>query len=760
MAQQIYSAPSITRSSAIDNPTESDFELLTITSSISSSTITPSYVKIISDNITTNQLSQKIFPLKNDDYQYSTTTGVYSINVLFDVRANQQYTFKAKVVYSDGNYSAYSSMYSFTSSPTTPVILSAFGDSETSIFLTVVPQFEVTSYTAVLSYLDYSNFKQMDIVENLTTTDSTKQFIEITNLLQNVEYTFSIFAINSNGQSYLSNSMISTTKPQPGPVLALTASFDNNANVTLNWTLPLNSVHLSIDSYHIKDEFDNLIENIPGGLVTSHTFSRPYALNESYSFKMISVHMSNNIAYESVPSLIARVSIPECEEVKNLHITSIDPTSLLITINWDYPSQLIILTTKYNCMLEGKLVRQTGACGFDFQGEPNKSYSFTIVPIHHDYVTGLDTLSSQVSVINAQIPLTGCPRTLNATFNSAGDIILTWLAPLNNNVITTTSYNIYDKNTNNLLGSTTDLTYTLSNQVPGLSYGFYVKSVHGSVEGSSSMMINISIPSPSAPLNLVGVINPIGEPTISLSWALPSNNSTISTDSFKVYQDNVLVYSGAQLSFVTGVLIAGVQNTFVVKPVHSSVEFNNFATLSITPFQNASAPTNVIATPKNNSIILSWSNPSNIGGGTPTKYILLYGSTSLDIPISPGSYSQTISGLTNKSTYNFTLYMVTNTNVNGSIASVASTPTGLPIVNSISLSNGVLSASIDNNGSNLVQNFVIISFDGNNTPSYQTYITPSDINGIVTITQSLGSSILKANLIVSNVAGLTIASTN
>ena len=158
---QLYASPVITRSSALDNPSEDDHELLTLTS-LASSSVLPSYVKIISDNITTNQLSQKIFPLKNDDYTLSGST--YSINVLFDVRANQQYTLKAKVVYSDGNFSSYSSMYTFTSAPTVPLILCAFGTSQTSIFLRINPQSEVQSYTAVLTYMDYNSDKQLDVV--------------------------------------------------------------------------------------------------------------------------------------------------------------------------------------------------------------------------------------------------------------------------------------------------------------------------------------------------------------------------------------------------------------------------------------------------------------------------------------------------------------------------------------------------------------------------------------------------------------------
>jgi len=88
--------------------------------------------------------------------------------------------------------------------------------------------------------------------------------------------------------------------------------------------------------------------------------------------------------------------------------------------------------------------------------------------------------------------------------------------------------------------------------------------------------------------------------------------------------------------------------------------------------------------------------------------VLSYGNTSLEIAISPGSYSQTISGLTNKTEYNFGLKMVTNSNVNGESATLSVNPSGRPIVQSIVLTAGQLDAYVDNNGSALVDNFVLI----------------------------------------------------
>ena len=291
---QNYTSPVITRSSALDNPTEDDHELLTLTS-LATASVRPSYVKIISDNITTNVLSQKIFPLKNDDYTFNTSTFTYSINVLFDVRANQQYTLKAKVMYSDGNFSSYSSMYVFTSAPTVPVILSAFGTSQTSIFLHISPQSEVGAYTAVLTYIDHNSDKQLDVIEGLSAS-SDRRFIELPNLLESVEYLISIFANNSNGQSYLSNSVSSTTKPQPLPPTNLDVEFDTSAYVSLSWAAPSNSLHLPVEYYIIQDGIGNELHKVAGNS-TSYSFPTAHDLNESFTFQIVAENISNGTSF-------------------------------------------------------------------------------------------------------------------------------------------------------------------------------------------------------------------------------------------------------------------------------------------------------------------------------------------------------------------------------------------------------------------------------------------------------------------------------
>ena len=61
-------------------------------------------------------------------------------------------------------------------------------------------------------------------------------------------------------------------------------------------------------------------------------------------------------------------------------------------------------------------------------------------------------------------------------------------------------------------------------------------------------------------------------------------------------------------SFNTSALIAGQTYSFVIKPLHGTVEFNSPASVSLTAYQPSSQVMNLTAQPKNNTIILSWRN--------------------------------------------------------------------------------------------------------------------------------------------------------
>ena len=191
----------------------------------------------------------------------------------------------------------------------------------------------------------------------------------------------------------------------------------------------------------------------------------------------------------------------------------------------------------------------------------------------------------------------------------------------------------------------------------------------------------------------------------------------------------------------------------------------------MTAFQQSSQPTNFIGQPKNNTVILSWNNPTNTGGLTPYQYNLSYlddngALVQSNIAYSSsGVYSQSITGLVNKTTHNFTLYLITGgTNgisaLNGQSVTLTASASGTPIIQSIaySSSNKTLSASVDGNGSNLLSNFIIVSYDSSNVPTVNQFTTPIvNGSGIYNISQILLPSAVKASLVVANATGISSA---
>lgn len=155
----------------------------------------------------------------------------------------------------------------------------------------------------------------------------------------------------------------------------------------------------------------------------------------------------------------------------------------------------------------------------------------------------------------------------------------------------------------------------MGNSYPfGSTYSFYILSyIKGMASVASMQTTSVSLPIPSNPLSLVALNNATTPPNVSLSWSAPSNNSTISTDSYNVYQDGSLLSNVGTSAFNTSALVASQSYVFTIKPIHGSVEFNSPTSVTMTAYQPSSQATNLTAQPKNNAVILTWGNPTDTG---------------------------------------------------------------------------------------------------------------------------------------------------
>ena len=188
---------------------------------------------------------------------------------------------------------------------------------------------------------------------------------------------------------------------------------------------------------------------------------------------------------------------------------------------------------------------------------------------------------------------------------------------------------------------------------------------------------------PAAPVNLSATV---GNGQVTLSWNDPDN------DTITKYQYNTAVGatfndiagSGATTTTytVTG-QTNGTQYTFAVRAVNDG---GDGAASTVDVLMMPAAPANLMATPDDGQVVLSWDDPGNT---TITKYQYSTdsGTNFTDIalnvidPSETGKFKYTIENLTNGETYTFTLRAVNSTGNGGestlTVAMVPPAPTGL-----------------------------------------------------------------------------------
>jgi len=101
---------------------------------------------------------------------------------------------------------------------------------------------------------------------------------------------------------------------------------------------------------------------------------------------------------------------------------------------------------------------------------------------------------------------------------------------------------------------------------------------------------------------------------------------------------------------------------------------------AVTPLTAPSAPTSLSATPGNAQVALSWSAPSSAGSSAVTGYQIVYvADDGTEVTATTGGTSQTITGLTNETSYTFVITAVNASAGAGSPASVSATPSSITV---------------------------------------------------------------------------------
>ena len=504
-----------------------------------------------------------------------------------------------------------------------------------------------------------------------TCTTTVALSCTVTGLTGGTAYTFTVTATNSSGTgpaSFPSNSVIPPVAPDP-PTAATAVGGNTQAAVT--WLAPAFNGGLPITGYTVTASGLGGQTCTTTGLLTCTVTG---LLNgTSYTFTVT----ATNLAGTSLPSLPSNAVIP---------MTVPDPPTAVIatagnlqaSVSWTAP------LNNGGSAITSYTVTASGPAGHTctttvaltcsvFSLTNGTSYTFTVT------ATNLSGTSIPSLVSNAVIPATvpGAPRSVSAS-PGAATATVAWSAPASNGGQPITAYTVTASGVGGQTCVTAGaLTCTVLGLTNGTAYTFTVTATNlvgtGPASAASPSVVPMSAPSAPTAVSAVG-----GNLSAVVSWSAPLDNGGSAILAYTVTSlpgGLTCATTGALTCTVTG-LTNGLTYSFLVTATNAmgtgpAAVSLNAVFVGMVP----DAPTAVLATPLSKSALVSWTAPVATGGWPIIAYTVTASGLGAQTCATAGALTCTVPGLTNGTSYTFT---VTATNIIGvgpaSVASAAVVP--------------------------------------------------------------------------------------
>jgi hypothetical protein len=311
----------------------------------------------------------------------------------------------------------------------------------------------------------------------------------------------------------------------------------------------------------------------------------------------------------------------------------------------------------------------TTSCVFTSMGAFS-SYVLTVVAINK---AGAGSPAT-TSVVLSTVP--GAPIGVVGT-SGGSRVTVSWSAPLSDGGAAITGYTVTASPggaTCSTGGALTCVVWGLTN---GTGYSFTVTATNrnGTGSGASTSTSVVPATTPGAPRSILGTA---GSSSVMVSWTVPTATGGADITSYTVTASpgGATCTTATTSCTVTG-LTNGTSYTFTVSAANRAGSGASAVSTAVVPATVPGAPTSVAGVSGDGSVTVSWSAPSSNGGSAITI------ST---VTASPGSrsctstsFSCTVTGLTNGTSYTFT---VSATNAMGtgtaSSSSAAVIPASVP----------------------------------------------------------------------------------
>jgi hypothetical protein len=491
----------------------------------------------------------------------------------------------------------------------------------------------ITGYTATASPGD------------ATCTTNGATTCTVTGLANGASYSFTVTATNAVGTGAASNPLTATPRTVPGAPVLNNAT-PGNGQVTLSWTAPASNGGSTITGYTATA--------LPGGLTCSTAGTTACTVSgllngTAYSFTVTATNAAGTGAPSNALGATPR-TVPGAPV-----LDSATPGDGQVALAWTAPALNggSAITGYTATASPGGLTCSTpDTTTCTVSGLANGvSYAFTVTATN---AAGTGPASNALSATPTAAPTAPGAPTLNSATPGNGLVALGWSAPDSDGGSAITGYTATASPGGATCSTVGALTCSVSGLTNGTSYSFTVTATNAVGTGPASNAVSATPGTvPGAPT--LTTATP-GNGQISLTWTAPSSNggSAITGYTATASPGGETCSTGGAVSCTINGLTNGTAYTVTVVAANVAGSGPPSNSLSATPRTTPGAPTLNSATPGNAQVTLAWTAPASNGGSPITGYTATASPGGATCTTS-GATTCTIVGLTNGTSYSFSV---------------------------------------------------------------------------------------------------------